>query len=299
MKITFIGLGNMGLPMAENLAKKYGNVLCYDRPAAVRARAKTAGLAAVAAAADAVCSADVLLTMLPDGKCVRDFYCGKNGALPNIKKGALIIDCSTGAPEEAAAMSAAAAKIGAAFLDAPVSGGIGGARAAALSFLAGGAPKDFRRARPVLAAMGKNIFHAGKTGAGQAAKLCNNMLLSVQMLGTCEALLLGQKMGLDAKVLSEIMRKSSGGNWVLEKYNPVPGVMPGAPAADGYRRGFLADLMVKDSDLALRSAKNAAVAAPLGTLANRIFRLHQKAGGGKRDFSGVINFLKQTPRRRG
>lgn len=290
-KIAFIGLGNMGLPMAGNLARQY-SVACFDIQRAAQTRAKAAGLPVAKTAALALQNAECVITMLPAGEHVRAFYrdaeiAGGVGGRAKL----LLLDCSTTSPEDAKETAATAAAFGAQFADAPVSGGIGGAKAASLSFLVGGGKTIFARARPILSAMGANIFHAGDVGAGQAAKLCNNMMLSVQMIGACEALSLGRKMGLDGKTLSEIMRKSSGGNWVLEKYNPLPGVMPQSPASRKYRGGFAADLMVKDSDLAMRAVKNANAAAPLGALANQLFRMHQAAGNGALDFGGILKMF--------
>lgn len=289
-QIAFVGMGNMGLPMAGNLAKKF-SVRCFDISRPARNRAAKAGLAVAASVKDAVHNANMVITMLPAGEHVREFYCGKNGALALVAKDTLLLDCSTTAPEQAQDMFAVAKQSKVRFADAPVSGGIGGARAATLSFLVGGDKALFNLARPALSAMGANIFHAGKTGAGQAAKICNNMMLSIQMVGACEALLLGKKMGLDGKTLSEIMRKSSGGNWVLEKYNPLPGVMPAAPAANKYKGGFASDLMSKDSDLAMQAARNANAATPLGALANQLYRIHIQSGGSGLDFSSILKFL--------
>ena len=289
-KIAFAGLGNMGLPMALNLAKKHAAV-CFDISRRVRVRAQKDGLSVADSAAAAADRADIVITMLPAGEHVRDFFSAK--VLAAVKPGALLIDCSTVAPEDALQTAAVAAAHGLSFADAPVSGGVAGARAASLSFLVGGDEAAFRRARRPLSAMGANIFHAGGAGAGQAAKLCNNMMLSVQMAGLCEALTLGEKMGLNPKTLSEIMKKSSGNNWALQKYNPLPGITPGAPAGDNYRGGFAVDLMVKDSNLAMRAANKTGSPTPLGALANQLYRLHQAAGNGAADFSGIIKMLRQ------
>ena len=297
-KIAFIGLGNMGLPMAVNLARKYGEKLsCFDSSSAAQKRAKAAGLSVANHDYDALEDAECVITMLPSGVDVQVFYEIAKGeashplpVLPN----SLWLDCSTTSPEDAVHMFYEAKDQGAQFADAPVSGGIGGAQAGTLSFLVGGDKKTFARARPVLSAMGANIFHAGETGAGQAAKLCNNMMLSVQMIGVCEALSLGRKMGLDGKTLSEIMRKSSGGNWVLEKYNPLPGVMPNSPAARKYRGGFATGLMVKDSDLAMRASQNADSPVPLGALANQLFQMHLFAGNGNLDFGSILKMFDKS-----
>ena len=289
---AFIGLGNMGLPMCVNLSKKHKDIVCYDISRTARGRAKKLGLRVVESASEAIVKATAVITMLPAGEHVRDFYLGKKGVLSSIRKGGLLIDCSTCAPSDARGLSEEAVKFGLSFIDAPVSGGITGAQNGMLSFLVGGSARDLRRSRTLLSAMGANIFHAGETGSGQAAKICNNMMLSVQMVGACEALSLGEKMGLSGAVLSEIMKKSSGGNWVVEKYNPLPGVMPGSPASNGYRGGFAVNLMLKDSDLAMVSAKSLNASTPMSALANQIFRLHQKDGNGDLDFGSILNFLK-------
>ena len=286
--IVFIGLGNMGLPMALNLAKTQSQLTCFDLVAAARQQAAAAGLR-IGANTEAAQQADCIITMLPSGKHLLELFLGDAALLEAMPAGALLIDCSTTGPDPAVQMAQAATAQGMDFIDAPVSGGIAGAQAATLSFLVGGKTSAVARAHPLLAAMGANIFHAGDAGMGQAAKLCNNMMLSIQMAGVCEALALGKKMGLDGKTLSDIMRKSSGGNWVLEKYNPLPGVMDKVPAANNYQGGFTVDLMVKDSDLALSVAAQADATAPLGTLANQIFHRHQKNGSGQLDFSSVIN----------
>ena len=292
MNTIFIGLGNMGLPMAVNLSKTQDNLTCFEISDAAREQAAAAGLR-VAADSKAMDAADCVITMLPSGEHVLDVLLGDAALLEAMPAGALLIDCSTTGPEPAVRLGQAAADQGVDFVDAPVSGGIGGARAGTLSFLVGGSAAAVERARPLLAVMGANIFHAGEAGMGQAAKLCNNMMLSIQMAGACEALILGKKMGLDGKTLSDIMRRSSGGNWVMEKYNPLPGVMEGVPAANNYNGGFAVDLMVKDSNLAQTAARQASAATPLGALANQIFQLHQKHGAGQLDFSSLINFYSQ------
>lgn len=295
-KIAFFGLGNMGLPMASNLAAKHSGVLCCDISSTCRQTAAEAGLKVTDDAVAAVQGADAVLTMLPAGKHVEALLIGDTpeaGLLARAARGTLFVDCSTTAPPPAQRVAAAAASAGQMFVDAPVSGGIGAARAGTLSFLCGGAAEQVACAKPLLAAMGANIFHAGDTGAGQAAKLCNNMMLSVQMIGACEALALGKKMGLDSKTLSEIMAKSSGGNWVVEKYNPVPGVMENMPASNNYQGGFMVDLMVKDSDLAMQAAQEVAAAVPLSAAANALFREHQQEGSGNLDFGSILRLIEK------
>ena len=295
-KIAFFGLGNMGLPMAKNLAAAHAGVQCCDISEACREAATAAGLEVTADAATAAGGAEAIITMLPAGAHVEALLIGDAsgvGLLATAAAGTLFIDCSTTAPPPALRVAAEATVHGQAFVDAPVSGGIGAARAGTLSFLCGGEEAEVARAKPLLAAMGANIFHAGGTGAGQAAKLCNNMMLSVQMIGACEALALGKKMGLDSKTLSGIMAKSSGGNWVVEKYNPVPGVMENLPASNGYQGGFMVDLMVKDSDLAMAAAQEVSAATPLSAHANALFREHQEGGSGGLDFGSVLRLIEK------
>ena len=289
---AFIGLGNMGMRMSVNMNKKHKDVKCYDISMSARRRGKKLGLRVSSSAEEAVAGAEVILTMLPSGAEVEEFYLGRKGVMSLISKGSLLIDCSTCSPLEARKLSEESKKRGLSYMDAPVSGGITGAEKGTLSFLAGGEKKDMKKARELLSSMGTNIFHAGGIGMGQSAKICNNMMLSVQMVGACEALLLGEKMGLSLETLSEIMKKSSGGNWVLEKYNPMPGVMSGMPWSKGYKGGFAVNLMLKDSDLAMSSSKELKASTPLSALANQIFRMHQKAGNGDLDFGSIQKFLK-------
>lgn len=301
--LAFFGLGNMGFPMALNLSRAFpGRVSAFDPAAAARRRAADAGLAAAEPAAfNPDQNWRALFTMLPDAAAVEALLLGENndGLLPRLgprAKGMLLVDCSTTGPEAARRLAAAAARQNARFADAPVSGGIAGAAAAKLSFLVGGETSALNRARPFLKKMGAAVFHAGPAGAGQTAKLCNNMLLSVLMIGTCEALTLGAAAGLDPATLSEIMRRSSGGNWTLEVYNPWPGVMENSAASRNYEGGFLTDLMVKDSDLALAAAAELDALPPLmGELANKIYRLHQKLGWGRKDFSSILQTLRALP----
>lgn len=285
--IAFIGLGNMGAPMARNLVRAGFKVSVYDISLpAVRALAEESARAA-GSAADAVQGADVVISMLPANQHVRDLYLGSGGVLEAARGDALLVDCSTIAPEVSKEIAAAAAARGLAMLDAPVSGGTGGAAAGTLTFIVGGEAEALERARPVLEAMGKNIFHAGASGAGQVAKICNNMLLGVLMAGTAEALNLGVAHGLDPQVLSDIMSRSSGRNWALELYNPWPGVMEAAPASRGYIGGFGSDLMLKDLGLAQQAALGVGAATPLGALARQLYQLHQQLGRGQLDFSSI------------
>jgi L-serine 3-dehydrogenase (NAD+) len=228
-----------------------------------------------------------VISMLPASRHVENLYLGDEGLLARLPAGTLVIECSTIAPESARKVHAAARERGVALLDAPVSGGTGGAAAGTLTFMVGGDEQALEKARPLLAAMGKNIFHAGPDGAGQVAKVCNNQVLAVQMIATAEAMAMGVANGLDPAVLAEIMRQSSGGNWTLEKYNPWPGVMENAPASKGYSGGFMAELMAKDLGLAQETASHNGNSAPMGALALQLYRLLLKQGKGKQDFSVV------------
>ena len=290
-KIAFIGLGNMGGPMAANLLKAGHKVTVFDLvPAAVKQLAD-AGASAADTAAAAAGDADVVVTMLPAGKHVERVYMGDNGLLGAVKPDALLLDSSTIDAATARKVAAAANEKNIAVMDTPVSGGVAAAAAGTLAFMCGGSESSFAKAKPVLAAMGKNIFHAGDHGAGQVAKVCNNMLLSVLMVGTSEALRLGTDNGLDAAKLSEIMLASSGRNWTLEVYNPYPGVMATAPASNDFNPGFMVDLMCKDLGLAMDTAVQTQSATPMGALARSLYTAHQSQGNGGKDFSSIIESL--------
>ena len=286
-QIAFIGLGHMGLPMARNLLNAGHSLSVFDLVASAVDELAAQGARAASSAADAVSAAEVVISMLPASRHVEGLYLGDAGLLSVIAPGSLVLECSTIAPEAARKVHQAAATRGIALLDAPVSGGTAGAAAGTLTFMVGGAAATLERARPILANMGKNIFHAGPEGAGQVAKVCNNQLLAVHMIGTAEAMALGVANGLDPATLAEIMRQSSGGNWSLEKYNPWPGVMPNAPASKDYRDGFAAELMAKDLGLAQEAAQATASSTPMGALALQLYRLLLKQGQGKLDFSAV------------
>ncbi|SFV17866.1 3-hydroxyisobutyrate dehydrogenase [Pseudoduganella namucuonensis] len=289
--IAFIGLGNMGGPMALNLLKAGHTLSVFDlSPAALKTLAD-AGAGVATNAIAAVSDADVVVSMLPASRHVESLYLGRDGVIGRIRPGALILECSTIATRSAVAVAKAAGEAGLAMLDAPVSGGTGGAIAGTLTFMVGGPADALERARPVLLAMGKNLFHAGEHGAGQTAKICNNMLLGILMAGTAEALALGMANGLDPRVLSDIMCKSSGRNWALEVYNPVPGVMDNVPASRGYSGGFGLDLMLKDLGLAAEAAMGAKSPIPLGELARNLYALHSGAGAGALDFSSIVQLL--------
>ncbi len=291
MKIAFIGLGNMGGPMALNLVKAGYALTVFDLMPESVSKLADAGAVAASSATDAVRDADVVISMLPASAHVRKLYLGENGLLEAIKPGALVIDSSTIDPQVAREVAAAAQAKGLQMIDAPVSGGTAGAAAGTLTFIVGGDAKILELARPYLEKMGKNIFHAGASGAGQIAKICNNMLLGIQMIGTAEAINLGVSSGVDAKVLSDIMVKSSGRNWTLELYNPWPGVMENVPASRGYSGGFGSDLMLKDLGLALETAASSRSSIPLGSLARQLYQLHSQFGHGHEDFSSIATTL--------
>jgi len=297
MKIAFIGLGNMGGPMAMNLHKAGHTLSAFDLSAEACKKFGAEGLPIAKSAAETVDDAEVVISMLPASAHVEGLFlggAGKPGLLDSIKAGTLVIDSSTIAAATSRKVAEAAAAKGVAMIDAPVSGGTGGAIAGTLTFMVGGETKDLERARPVLEKMGANIFHAGAAGAGQTAKICNNMLLGILMIGTSEALALGVANGLDPKVLSEIMRRSSGGNWALEKYNPMPGVMETSPASKNYAGGFGTDLMLKDLGLAQENATSVRAATPLGGLARSLYAVHSLAGHGALDFSSVLKLLQKA-----
>jgi len=262
--ITFIGLGNMGGPMATNLVRAGHQLTVFDLSEEAVKTLTGEGAKSAATAQEAVEGAEVVISMLPAGQHVEAVYLGENGLLKKLPSSTLVIDSSTIAPETAKGVAEAAVEAGITFLDAPVSGGVGGAKAGTLTFICGGEAEAFERARPILEDMGKNIFHAGPHGAGQIAKICNNMLLAILMSGTSEALALGVKNGLDPAVLSEIMKQSSGGNWALNIYNPWPGVMEGTPASRNYEGGFLVNLMNKDLGLAQDKAVSNHAPHPMG-----------------------------------
>jgi 3-hydroxyisobutyrate dehydrogenase len=285
--IAFIGLGNMGGPMALNLIKAGHTLSVFDiSPTALQVLADQ-GARVAASARDAVANASVVVSMLPASKHVEQLYLGETGIIAALRADTLILECSTISASSAREVARAASAAGIAMLDAPVSGGTGGAVAGTLTFMVGGPAAVLEGARPLLQAMGKNIYHAGAHGAGQLAKICNNMLLGILMAGSAEALALGMANGIDPQVLSDIMSKSSGRNWALELYNPVPGVMDNTPASRGYSGGFGVDLMLKDLGLAVQAAGDAGL-VPLGELARSLYAQHSRAGAGALDFSSIF-----------
>jgi 3-hydroxyisobutyrate dehydrogenase len=290
--IGFIGLGNMGLPMAQNLRKAGHKVQGFDvTKSQADALAASGGVAAPSVKA-AVNGADVIITMLPAGQHVRDVYLGADGVLSVAGAGALLIDSSTIDVESARAVAAAADKKGLPMLDAPVSGGTGGAQAGTLTFMVGGSDQAFERGRPILEKMGKTIVHAGGVGNGQAAKICNNMILGVSMIAVSEAFVLAEKLGLDAQKLFDISSKSSGQCWSMTTYCPVPNIVPSSPANRNYQAGFTAAMMLKDLKLAQDAAKAVGATTPLGADAAGIYSRYVESGEGPRDFSGVIRFIR-------
>jgi 3-hydroxyisobutyrate dehydrogenase len=290
-RIAFIGLGNMGGPMAVNLAKAGHTVQAFDFSASACAKVREQGVKIAQSALDAVRDAQVVISMLPASKHVESLYLGADGLMEQIVAGALVIDCSTIAPATAQQVARAAAGRGLLMVDAPVSGGTAGAAAGTLTFIVGGATEALEAARPVLQAMGKNIFHMGESGAGQVAKLCNNMALGVIMAVTGEAIALGVAHGLDPAVLSSMMAVSTGRSWATEVCNPWPGVLDSAPASRGYSGGFGSNLMLKDLGLAAEAAMQVQAAIPLGEMARNLYALNQKAGRGELDFSSVVQLL--------
>ncbi len=291
--IGFIGLGNMGAPMATNLLGAGHRVTGFDlAPRAIEALAAKGGQAA-ASAAEAAAAGDIVITMLPAGPQVRSVYLDEGGVLANARRSALLIDCSTIDVETARAVAAAAQRAGFDMLDAPVSGGVAGAEAASLTFMVGGAVEVFARAQPVLAAMGRTIIHAGPAGNGQAAKVCNNMILGVSMIAVCEAFSLADRLGLEPQTLFDISSKSSGQCWALTSYCPVPGPVPASPANRDYAPGFTAAMMLKDLRLAQQAAGATATATPLGAAAANLYQMFVDEGAGALDFSGIYRLIRK------
>ena len=289
MKIGFIGLGNMGGGMAANLVKAGHMVNAFDLSGEACARASDAGCSVAANAAAAVTGADAVVTMLPAGTHVRSVYA--DAVFGSAAKGTLLLDCSTIDVASAKAVAADADAAGLAMVDAPVSGGIAAANAGTLTFMVGGSADAFARAETVLAAMGKAIIHAGGAGAGQAAKICNNMLLGASMVATAEAFVLAQKLGLDAQTFFDISSKASGQCWSMTSYCPVPGPVPTAPSNREYEGGFAAALMLKDLKLAVEAAQSVGASVPMGAQAEALYQMFTGLGGAPKDFSAVIKLL--------
>jgi 3-hydroxyisobutyrate dehydrogenase len=291
-KIAFIGLGNMGGPMAQNLITAGHTVIGTDVNAQAVEQLVAAGGQSASDPGAAAAEADVIITMLPSGREVNEIYLGADGVLAHAKPGSLLIDSSTIDVETTRNVAASAEAKGILMVDAPVSGGVGGAQGGTLTFMVGGSDEAFEMAKPVLEAMGKTIVHAGGPGNGQAAKICNNMVLGISMIAVSEAFLLAEKLGLDAQKLFDISSKSSGQCWSMTSYCPVPGPVPTSPANRDYEAGFSASMMLKDLRLAQEAARGVRAATPLGAGAAAIYTQYVDGGDGGRDFSGIFRFLR-------
>jgi len=295
--IAFIGLGNMGGPMAENLLSAGLSVQVFDINQAAAQKLAPLGAVVANTVEEVVKGADTVITMLPAGAHVRSVYLGDHqggvGLLNLVEANTFLIDCSTIDPDSARLVASEAEKKGFGFVDAPVSGGVAGAKAATLTFIVGGSDAAFNQAQTVLKHVGKNIFHAGNAGDGQMAKICNNLMLGILMSGACEALNLGIDNGLDPKVLSDIMLQSSGRNWALELYNPCPGVMANVPSSNQYQPGFMSKLMLKDLGLGMDAAIQSQSSIPMGTLARNLYAFHNANGNEELDFSSLFEFYRR------
>jgi 3-hydroxyisobutyrate dehydrogenase len=291
-RIAFIGLGNMGGPMAQNLIKAGHGVIGVDMSADAVERLIAAGGQAAENAGAAAAQADIIVTMLPSGREVNEIYLGPDGIIAHALPGSLLIDSSTIDVDTARNVAASAEAKGLLMVDAPVSGGVGGAQAGTLTFMVGGRDPAVEKAWPILEVMGKTIVHAGGSGNGQAAKICNNMVLGISMIAVSEAFVLAEKLGLDAQKLFDISSKSSGQCWSMTSYCPVPGPVPTSPANRDYQAGFTANMMLKDLKLAQEAARGARAATPLGAGAAAIYQQYVEGGEGGRDFSGIIRFLR-------
>ena len=289
MKIGFVGLGNMGAPMCRNLLKGGHALKVHDLvPELVRKLAAEDGCEAAGSLGECARGVDMVVTMLPSSPHVRAAYMGEGGLLASVATGTPLVDCSTIDPITAREVAAEGARKGCAMLDAPVSGGVGGAEGASLTFMVGGSDADFEAVKPVLQCMGKNIVSCGASGNGQVAKICNNMMLAIEMIATAEGMALASKLGMDPKVFAGIVNTSSGRCWSSDTYNPFPGVLEGVPAARGYTGGFFSDLMLKDLTLVTDAARAAKQPVLLGAIAQQIYQKHSNDGNGTKDFSSVI-----------
>ncbi len=289
--IAFIGLGNMGSGMAANLVKAGHAVRAFDLNPDAVAKLVELGASAAGDVPTAVKGADVVVTMLPAGPHVKSVYLGEDGVLANTHDDAVLIDCSTIDVDSAREVAAAVAAKGIAFVDAPVSGGVAAAEGGTLTFMVGGPEAAFKGAEPILDAMGKAVIHAGDAGAGQAAKICNNMMLAIHMIGTCEAMNMAKGLGLDPQRFYDIASKASGQSWSLTSYCPVPGPVPAAPSNRDYMPGFAAPMMLKDMKLAMGTAESLGANTPMGEQAADIYERFVAEGGEQMDFSGVIKWL--------
>ena len=291
-KIAFIGLGNMGLQMAKNLVAAGHDVTGYDLSDAAKAGLQESGGEVVDTIAAAVADTEIIVSMLPAGKHVTAVYTDSDGVIANAAAGALLIDSSTIDVDTARTVSAKAEAAGFAMVDAPVSGGVGGAAAGTLTFMVGGTDEAYQAAKPVLDIMGQNIFHAGGSGNGQVAKICNNMLLGISMIGTAEAFMLGERLGLDAQTFFDISSTASGQCWSMTSYCPAPGPVPSSPANNDYQAGFTAAMMLKDLMLAQEASSSAEASTPMGQRAAELYTQMAEAGHDGLDFSGIMKMLK-------
>ncbi|XP_035285515.1 3-hydroxyisobutyrate dehydrogenase, mitochondrial-like [Anguilla anguilla] len=291
--VGFIGLGNMGIPMAQNLLKSGYPIIATDAFPESGKELQDQGAQLLDSPAEVAEKADRIITMLPSSPNVLEAYTGPNGILKKIKKGTLLIDSSTIDPSVAREMALASEKMGAVFMDAPVSGGVGAASLARLTFMVGGPEEEFTAAKELLGCMGANVLYCGQVGAGQAVKICNNMLLAIGMIGTAETMNLGIRLGLDPKLLTQVLNMSSGRCWSSDSYNPVPGVMEAVPSANNYLGGFGTTLMAKDLGLAQSTATSTSTPIPLGSLAHQIYRTMCARGYANKDFSSIFQFLRE------
>ncbi|MDB5589641.1 3-hydroxyisobutyrate dehydrogenase [Enterovirga sp.] len=287
--IAFIGLGNMGGPMAANLVQAGHQVVGFDVVPALCETARAAGIAVAGSGSEAVAGAEVVITMLPAGKHVLQVW---SEIVPAVPAGALLVDCSTIDVDSARRAHAVAAAAGLMSLDAPVSGGTVGAKGATLTLMVGGSPDAFARGEPILAKMGRRVVHCGEAGAGQAAKICNNMILGISMIGISEAFVLAEKLGLSHQALFDVASTSSGSCWALTTHCPVPGPVPTSAANSDYRPGFATDLMLKDLRLSQEAARSAGAATPLGAAAAALYGRFQEEGHGGEDYSAIVRFLR-------
>ena len=293
-RIGFVGVGNMGGPMALNLLKAGHSVKVFDLSADAVAKCVAEGATAAATAAEAAKNVGIVVTMLPKGDHVRAVYLGDDGIVAAADQGTLFIDCSTIDVATAREVEAAVAAAGKSMVDAPVSGGVGGAAAATLTFMVGGTKGAFETAKPILEAMGKNIVHTGGAGNGQAAKTCNNMILGISMIGVCEAFVLAEKLGLEHQTMFDIVSTASGQCWSLTSYCPVPGPVPASPANNGYKPGFSAVNMLKDLHLSQEAAEGFGASTALGKAAMDLYESYVGGEGREADFSGIVNMIRKS-----
>jgi len=295
MHIAFIGTGNMGLPMLANLLKKGFSATAYDIVPAALDRAVGLGAARAISPAEAAAAGEVVITILPSSGNVEAAYLGPNGILEGVGRGRLCVDMSTIDPGTSQRMAARLAEKGVRFIDAPVSGGVGGATAGTLAIMVGGAAEDFAEAKPAFDAMGANIIHVGAVGAGEVAKLCNNLIAGAAFVAVSEAFRIAEGFGVDPKILTQVIAKSSGATWVMEKSHPVPGVDPNSAASRDYAPGFMTDLMAKDLALAVNAAREKRVPTPVAAAAQQVYRMASAHGLGRKDCASVYRFLAPSP----